>query len=312
MIINQSSFSKSNTKTLVVLVGPTATGKTRLAIQLAVFYNTSIISADSRQFFKELNIGTAAPTPEEHALAKHHFAGNLSIHEHYNVSNFEQDAILLTETLFKTHDYIILTGGSGMYVDAVCNGIDDMPDYDPEIRLRVEALLREKGINFLREELARLDPEYYNQVDKANPNRLKRALEICLQTGKTFTSFRNQKKKPRNFRVVKVGINRPREELYESISRRTEAMIEQGLVEEVKSMLPHQSLNALNTVGYKEIFEYLAGEVSLTEAIENIKTNTRRYAKRQLTWFRRDKEIRWFLPEAFDEIVGYIEGEVRE
>jgi len=306
MIINPSDTKKNLNKNLIVLVGPTAIGKTSLAIDLARYFETCILSADSRQFYKELNIGTAAPTEAERKLAKHFFAGNLSIHDNYNVSRYEDEAIKLAEELFVEKDYIVLAGGSGMYIDAVCQGIDEMPDFDKTLRNEVEAHCQEKGIEFLREKLGQLDPEYFEKVDKDNPNRMKRAIEVCMQTDRTFTSFRVKKARPRNFGIIKVGINRPREELFRNISLRTDAMIENGLVEEVKSLLPFRELNALNTVGYKEIFQFLDSEISLQQAIENIKTNTRRYAKRQLTWFKRDKEIKWFLPEHLDEIITHI------
>lgn len=293
-------------KKLIVIVGPTAIGKTRLAIDLAKHFDTHIFSADSRQFYKELKIGTAAPTMAERKMARHYFAGNLSIHDNYNVSRYENEAIKLAEELFIEKDFIVLAGGSGLYVDAICKGIDEMPDFDKTLRDQVEAEYQENGIEFLREKLAELDPEYFEKVDKDNPNRMKRAIEVCMQTGRTFTSFRVRKARPRNFGIIKVGINRPREELFRNISLRTDAMIENGLVEEVKSLLPFRELNALNTVGYKEIFQFLDGEINLNQAIGNIKTNTRRYAKRQLTWFKRYQEIRWFLPENFDEIVSHI------
>jgi len=306
MIINPSDTKNNNKKNLIVLVGPTAIGKTRLAINLARHFNTHIFSADSRQFYKELKIGTAAPTEAERSLAKHFFAGNLSIHDNYNVSRYENDALKLADKLFNDKDFIVVAGGSGMYIDALCKGIDDMPDFNPSIREEIDIQFQQKGIEFLREKLALLDPEYFEKVDKDNPNRMKRAIEVCVQTGKTFTSFRVKSPRPRSFGIIKIGINCPREELFSNISLRTDAMIENGLVEEVKGLLPFRDLNALNTVGYKEVFQFLDGDVSLRQAIENIKTNTRRYAKRQLTWFKRDKEIRWFLPESFDEIVDYI------
>ncbi len=295
-----------NLKNLIVLVGPTAIGKTKLAINLARYFDTHIFSADSRQFYKELNIGTAAPTEAERKLAKHFFAGNLSIHDNYNVSRYENEALKFADELFIDKDFIVVAGGSGMYIDALCKGIDDMPDFNLSIREEIEIQFQQKGIEFLREKLTQLDPEYFEIVDKDNPNRMKRAIEVCVQTGKTFTSFRVRSPRPRSFGIIKVGINRPREELFRNINLRTDAMIENGLLDEVKALLPFRDLNALNTVGYKEIFQFLDGDVTLQQAIENIKTNTRRYAKRQLTWFKRDKEIRWFLPENFDEIVDYI------
>ena len=291
---------------LLVLAGPTAIGKTEIAIQLAEHYNTSVLSADSRQFYKELKIGTAAPTQTEKARCPHYFAGHISMHDYYNVSLFEKDAIGLLNGLFKAQNFVIITGGSGLYIDAVCRGIDDMPEADMKIREAVDVKYREQGIVFLQNELERLDPEYFAVVDRNNPNRMKRAIEVCMATGNTFTSFRVRKNKPRDFNIIKIGLNRPRAELFDRISRRTEQMIENGLEQEVRGLLPYRNLNALNTVGYKEIFEFLDEKVTLDQAIENIKTSTRRYAKRQLTWFKRDKDIRWFMPENTEEILRYI------
>lgn len=298
-------------KTLLVLVGPTAIGKTEIAIELAKHFSTSILSADSRQFFKELKIGTAAPTEAEKARCPHYFTGHLSMHDHYNVSMYEKDALNKLDELFQEKGQVILTGGSGLYIDAVCKGIDDIPDADMKIREEVDVKYREQGIEFLQKELAHLDPEYFAMVDKNNPNRMKRAIEVCLASGKPFTSFRVSQNKARDFNIIKIGLNRPRAELFERISRRTQKMIEKGLVEEVKSLLPYRDLNALNTVGYKEIFAYLDGETCLDRAIENIKTSTRRYAKRQLTWFKRDKEIRWFLPEDSGGMIEFIENQTQ-
>ncbi len=296
----------SHEYTLLVLVGPTAIGKTEIAIELAKHFNTAILSADSRQFFKELKIGTAAPTEAEKARCTHFFAGHLSMHDYYNVSMFEKDALGLLDRLFRKTKIVILAGGSGLYIDAVCKGIDDIPDADMLIRDEVDLKYRTQGIEFLQKELARLDPEYFAIVDKNNPNRMKRAIEVCLSSGQTFTSFRKRQKKTRDFNIIKIGLNRPRTELFERISLRTHQMIDNGLVEEVTGLLPCRDLNALNTVGYKEIFEYLDEKVSLGQAIENIKTNTRRYAKRQLTWFKRDKEIRWFLPEDWEGMINFV------
>lgn len=292
--------------TLLVMAGPTAIGKTEIAIELAKHFNTAILSADSRQFFKELKIGTAAPTEAEKAQCAHFFAGHLSMHDYYNVSMFEKDALGLLDRLFKETKIVILAGGSGLYIDAVCQGIDDIPDTDMLIRDEVDMKYKTQGIEFLQKELARLDPEYFALVDKNNPNRMKRAIEVCLTSGQTFTSFRMRQKKTRDFNIIKIGLNRPRTELFERISRRTQQMIELGLVEEARGLLPYRDLNALNTVGYKEIFEYLDEKVSLGQAIENIKTNTRRYAKRQLTWFKRDKEIRWFMPEDLEGMINFV------
>jgi len=306
MTIDHSSPEPSYHKTLIVVAGPTAIGKTGVAIQLARQFNTAILSADSRQFYRELKIGTAAPTASEKALAPHYFCGHLSIRDTYNISRFENDALELLEKLFSTHDFVVMTGGSGLYIDAVCKGIDDLPGADTEIRRKVDEAFREQGIAYLQNELRRLDPDYFSRVDKSNPNRMKRAIEVCLSTGKTFSSFRIQAEKPRPFQIVKTGLNRPRHELFRSIGRRTDQMIMDGLVDEARSLLPFRHLNALNTVGYKEIFSYLDGDMTLDQAVEKIKTSTRRYARRQLTWFKKDKEIRWFMPENVEDMIRYI------
>jgi len=295
------------TNTLIVVLGPTAVGKTKTAIILAKHFDTEIISADSRQFYRELKIGTATPSPQELAAVKHHFIGHLSISDYYNVSRFETDVLRLLDKLFVNHRYVIMTGGSGLYIDAVCRGIDDLPDPEPELRDKIKNWYSEKGISFLQEKLKKLDPEYFEKVDKANPNRLMRAIEVCLSTGQTFTSLRRNTPRERDFNIIKIGLNRPREELFENIARRTDQMIQDGLVEEVKSLTAFRHTNALNTVGYREIFDFTDGKISLEQAVENIKTNTRRYAKRQLTWFKRDGGTEWFLPEQIQKIIQYIE-----
>jgi len=297
--------------TLILIIGPTAIGKTNVSIRIATHFHTSIISADSRQFYKEMKIGTAAPTSDELTAVPHFFAGHLSINDYYNVSRFETDVLSLLSKLFKTNGIVVMTGGSGLYLDAVCKGIDDLPDPDETLRNQIKASYHEKGIDYLREQLQQLDAEYYKIVDKSNPNRLMRAIEVCLTTGTTFSSLRKNKARPRNFNIIKIGLNRPRNELFESISLRTDKMIADGLVEEVKSLIHFRHLNALNTVGYKEIFEYFDGKITLEQAITNIKTNTRRYAKRQLTWFKRDESIHWFLPEEVDRIIRFIEIETQ-
>jgi tRNA dimethylallyltransferase len=297
---------------LIVLIGPTAIGKTKTAITLARHFNTQIISADSRQFYKELKIGTASPDPVELAAAKHHFIGHLSINDYYNVSRYERDVLSLLPEIFKQKKMAIMTGGSGLYIDAVCKGIDELPDPDKELRLKIKNWHTENGLEFLQNKLKELDPEYYAIVDKANPNRLKRALEVCIATGSTYTYLRKNQSKSRDFNIIKIGLNRPREELFKNIGARVDKMIEDGLVNEVKSLSGFRHHNALNTVGYKEIFEYLDDKITLERAIENIKTNTRRYAKRQLTWFKRDKEIQWFSPEEIEEINGFVESRLFE
>ena len=280
-------------KTLIVIAGPTASGKTAYAIQMAQRLDTVILSADSRQFYKEMRIGTAAPTEEELRQAKHYFVHHISIEDKYDVADYERDALSLLDELFKTHDNVILTGGSGLFIDAVCKGIDAMPDVEPDIRKKVENLLAEGGLSALQDEVQRLDPEYFSVVDQQNPRRLQRALEVCYQTGKPFSSFRSGNAAKRDFDIKKYALLWDRDQLIARIDRRVDLMMEQGLLEEAKSLYPKRHLNALNTVGYKELFAYLEGQCSLTEAIEQIKIHTRQYAKRQMTWLRRDGEYEW-------------------
>ncbi|NCA87266.1 MAG: tRNA (adenosine(37)-N6)-dimethylallyltransferase MiaA [Clostridia bacterium] len=308
MTINTDALSPP---VLITLAGPTAIGKTKTAIALAQHFDTVILSADSRQFYKELKVGTAAPTAEELAAVKHYFAGHLSIHEYYNVSRYEQEVLQLLDELFRTHRCVIMTGGSGLYLDAVCEGIDQLPEPDAALRESVNEMYRSLGLIGLQHRLQQLDPEYYEIVDRNNPNRLKRAIEVCLQTGTTYSSLRVKKVQSRLFNILKLGLNLPRAELFDNIHRRTDAMISGGLVDEVLGLLPHRHLNALNTVGYKEIFAFLDGKMTLDAAIEKIKTNTRRYAKRQLTWFQRDKAITWFQPRQIDEMIQFVEGQIR-
>jgi len=279
--------------TLIVIAGPTGIGKTALAIDVAKHFNTEIVSADSRQFYKELKIGAAFPNRKELSAVKHHFIGNLSITDEYNVSKYEQDALQTLETIFTTQTTAVLVGGSGLYLDAVCKGIDELPDPDPELRESIKTLFYENGITALQSKLKLLDPEYYNQVDRDNPKRLMRAIEVCITTGKTYTSLRLSNPKPRNFNIVKIGLFTDREVMYWRINQRTDKMIKDGLIEEAFSLLSFRNYNALNTVGYKELFNYFDKTITLEEAIDKIKINTRRYAKRQLTWFNKDKEIIW-------------------
>lgn len=285
-------------KTLIVIAGPTASGKTAFSIELAKALNTVILSADSRQFYKEMSIGTAAPTEEELAQVKHYFVHHISIEDKYDVADYERDAIQLLNELFKTHDNVILTGGSGLFIDAVCNGIDAMPDIEPEIRQKVEKLLQEGGLKALQDEVQRLDPEYFALVDQQNPRRLQRALEVCYQTGKTFTSFRSGNAVQRDFAIKKYALFWNRQALIERIDRRVDLMMEQGLLEEARSLYPKRHLNALNTVGYKELFAYFDGQCTLAEAVEQIKIHTRQYAKRQMTWLKRDKDYLWIKYDA--------------
>lgn len=295
----------SSDNTLVVITGPTAVGKTALTIELARHYHTPVINADSRQIYRELRIGTAAPSEEQLQQAKHYFVGNKSIHDYYNASMYEQDVLEILKE--EPSDTNILSGGSMMYIDAVCNGIDDIPTVREDIREEMKRRYEEEGLEALCEDLRRLDPEHYAIVDRQNYRRVIHALEICYQTGRTYTSFRTQSKKERPFRIVKIGLNRDRDELYNRINARVDAMMEQGLLHEAESLYDQRQLNALNTVGYKEMFDYMDGRWSLDEAVERMKGNTRRYARKQLTWFKRDEEVRWFHPDQIDEILKYIE-----
>jgi tRNA dimethylallyltransferase len=293
-------------KYLVVIAGPTAVGKTDIAIKLAKEWNTEIISADSRQFYNEMSIGTAKPDPLQLTEVKHHFVGHLSIHDYYNVSRFENDALQVLNTLFGQHKIVFMVGGSGLYIDAVCRGIDDFPDPEPEYRNYLKGVYQDEGIAKLQKMLLELDPEYFATVDINNPNRLLRALEVCQVTGKKFSEQRLNSSKKRDFEIIKIGLNLLRPDLFNRIELRVDQMIEKGLVDEVRSLLPYRHLNALNTVGYKEIFEYLDSKITLQQAIVNIKTSTRRYAKRQLTWFNRTNEYKWFEPSQLNEITNYL------
>lgn len=292
--------------TLIVIKGPTAVGKTELCMDIAKHYGIPIINADSRQIYRELRIGTATPSTEQLQAVKHYFVGSIGIDDYYNASMYEQDVLRLLETLFKDSPLQLLAGGSMMYIDAVCNGIDDIPTIRDDIRETMKRRYEEEGLDRLCEELRRLDPEHYEIVDKKNYRRVIHALEICYQTGKTYTSFRTQEKKQRPFRIVKIGLNRDREELYQRINQRVDQMMEDGLLEEVRSLYDKRGNNALNTVGYKELFAYLDGQWSLDEAVERLKGNTRRYARKQLTWFKRDEDTRWFHPQQKNEILKYI------
>ncbi len=288
------------TKTLIVIVGPTAVGKTAAAIELAQQLNTEIISADSRQFYREMSIGTAKPSLEELAAVKHHFINSHSIEDAFSVGDFEKECLQVLGSLFKTHDKVILTGGSGLFIKAITDGFDELPTADITIRNKLNDYLAEKGIHFLQEQLKIVDPDYYTQVDLNNPQRLIRALEVYEATGKPFSSFRKSVINKRPFRIIKIGLNLPREELYERINQRVDIMVQQCLVDEVKSLLPYRHLNALNTVGYSELFDYFDSKTDLNTAIDLIKQNTRRFAKRQLTWFRKDIEIKWLTPDALN------------
>jgi len=293
-------------KTLIVITGPTAVGKTDLCMEIAGRFDIPIINADSRQLFRELRIGTASPTPEQLAKVRHYFVGTLNIGDYYSASMYEQDVMTLLGQLFKTSDYALLSGGSMMYIDAVCNGIDDIPTVDEKTRTLMKRRLAEEGLEKLVEELRRIDPEHYEVVDRQNPRRVVHALEICHMTGQTYTSFRKAEKKQRPFEIIKIGLNREREELYNRINSRVDSMMEQGLLKEAEEMLPYRQANALNTVGYKELFSYFDGIWELDEAVERIKGNTRRYARKQLTWFKRDQQMKWFHPDEQEQIMKYI------
>lgn len=297
----------SKLKTLLVLIGPTGVGKTELSLRLAERFQTDIISSDSRQLYADLKIGTAAPTPEQLARVPHHFVGTLQLTDYYSAAQYETEVMKLLSILFQEKDIVILTGGSMMYVDAVCKGIDDIPTVDEETRTLMKQRYEEEGLDNLCAELKLLDPEYYKIVDLKNPKRVVHALEICYMTGRTYTSFRTRSAKERPFNILKIGLTRNREELYERINRRVDMMIEDGLLKEAKVVYPYKHLNSLNTVGYKEIFNYLDGEWDLSFAIEKIKQNSRIYSRKQMTWFKRDEEIVWFHPEQEKEILNYIE-----
>ncbi|WP_047415461.1 tRNA (adenosine(37)-N6)-dimethylallyltransferase MiaA [Cellulophaga sp. Hel_I_12] len=300
-------------KTLISVVGPTAIGKTKLAIDLAVKYNTAIISADSRQFFKEMKIGTAVPTSSELAAAQHYFIQHKSVLDAYSVGDFEREAVVLIEKLFLKHQILVLVGGSGLYVNAVTKGLDNFPEVAPDIRASLNQKLATEGISTLQELLKKEDPSYFEKVDLQNPHRLIRALEICLGTGKPYSSFLAQTKSKRNFNVITVGIEADRELIYDRINQRVDMMLANGLLEEVKSLLPYKDLNALQTVGYKELFKYFEAEWELDFAISEIKKNTRRFAKRQLTWFKKSKNTIWVKHnENLDEILKKIDHHTNE
>lgn len=298
-------------KTLIIVAGPTAVGKTEMAIRLANYFSTEIISADSRQFYKDLKIGTAAPTEDELKSAKHHFIGNLTLENYYNVSIYEQQAIMVVEEIFQKSDFAIVVGGSGLYIDALCNGIDDLPDADENLREEIKRKYSENGLEYLQKEVEKIDPVYYAICDTKNPKRLMRALEVCVATGKPYSSLRKNNKVIRNFEIIKLCLFTEREILNERINNRVDKMIESGLLDEAKKMHPFKHLNSLNTVGYKELFKYFEDEISLEQAITDIKTNSRRYAKRQVTWFKKDPEFLWVKPE-FEEILNCIKEKLAE
>lgn len=294
-------------KTLIVLLGPTATGKTDISIDIAQHFNCDIISADSRQFFREMKIGTAKPTDYQLAQVKHHFVGFLSIKDYYSSNHYEKDVLDLLSHLFRKDNIALLSGGSAMYIDSVCHGIDDIPDTDPGIREKFNKKYKEEGIEGLRIMLKVLDPEYYSIVDLKNYKRIIRALEICETTGSPYSAFLKKQKKERDFNIIKIGLQRPREELYNRINRRVDEMIAKGLENEAASLYGFRELNALNSVGYKEFFDYFGGRITKEKAIELIKRNTRRFAKRQITWWARDKDISWFQADDTKGIIEFLD-----
>ena len=297
---------KALNKILISIVGPTAIGKTALSITLAKHFSTEIISADSRQFFKEMSIGTAKPSPEELAQVKHHFVNSHSIKNLFSTGDFEIQALNKLEDIFKRHDNAIMVGGSGLYINAVCNGLDELPDTDLNIRAHLNQQFEHEGIDAIKKQLEQLDPEYYSRVDQANPQRMIRGLEFFLSTGSKLSSYQTNSKKNRPFHVITIGLNTDRALLYKQINHRVDLMMQAGLLEEVKTLAPYRNLNALKTVGYSEIFEYLDDKNTLEEAVDKIKQNTRRFAKRQLTWFRKDENTKWFEPHQTTEIIDYL------
>ena len=306
MISMNLKSMKKNNKKIILIVGPTAIGKTKLSIELANALNTEIISCDSRQFYKELKIGSAPPNAKERAAAKHHFIHHLSVTEDYNAGEFEINAIAKIKELHKTKDTIIAVGGSGLYIDAICKGFDKMPEIPDQIRIKLNLKLKEKGLMWLQNEVKKVDPNFYTICDQQNPQRLLRALEIFIATSKTFSSYKSATPKERPFEIIKIGLTTEREILYKRINTRVDKMLENGLLEEVESLIPFQQKNALQTVGYNEIFAFYKNECTLEKAVENIKQNTRRFAKRQLTWFRKDKNIIWFEPNQISKIKTFI------
>ncbi len=297
-------------KILIVLLGPTGVGKTDISIDLAKYFGCEIISADSRQFYNEMKIATAVPTEDQLALVKHHFIRFLSVKDYYSASLFERDAVKILIDIFLRKEIAIMTGGSGMYIDVVCDGIDDIPDVDPAIREKYLKKYKEEGVEGLRIALKLLDPEHYEKVDLRNSKRIIRALEISESTSRPYSSFLLKQKRKRDFKVIKIGLERPREELYERINRRVDKMIDNGLESEARGLYELRHFNALNSVGYKEFFDFFEGKITREKAIELIKRNTRRYAKRQMTWWAKDKEIAWFKPDQVTEIISFIQNNI--
>ncbi len=304
---NNNQSHEATRTCLAVITGPTGVGKTRICTELAELFDVPVISADSRQMYREMKTGTAVPSPEELNRVRHYFIGNLSIHDYYNASMFEAESIALLEKIFRSKNLVFMAGGSGLYIDAVCRGIDDLPAVDPDLRNDLAAKYQRLGIGWLRQMLKKLDPDHYQVVDLKNPNRMLKAVEISIMTGKPYSASLGGKKKKRNFGIIKIGLELERKELYERINRRVDEMIEKGLIAEAEGLYPFRHLNALNTVGYKELFEYFSGNVSLEKAIELIKRNSRHYAKRQMTWLAKDPEVKWHHPDDRKGIIDFIE-----
>ena len=294
-------------KRLIVIVGPTGSGKTDLSIRLALHYRAPILSTDSRQVYRSMPIGTAQPTDEQLNTVEHHFIASHDIEDKLSCGEYEVQALACLEKLFAQHDDVVAVGGSGLYVRALCEGMDELPQADEALRRELERRLADEGIGALAAQLRELDPRYYEEVDRSNPARVMRALEVCLQTGRPYSAQRTGVRRERPFRIIKIGVNLPREVLYDRINRRVDAMVAEGLEAEARRLYPHRELNALQTVGYREFFDCFDGRVTRDEAVELIKRNTRRYAKRQLTWFRRDPGIRWFAPTDDEEMIRYID-----
>jgi len=298
-------------KTLIVLLGPTGVGKTDLSIRIARHFNTEITSSDSRQVYREMRIGTAVPEKEQLEAVKHHFIHSHSIHDYFSSWECEQKTLALLNEKFKEKDQMLMVGGSMMYIDAVCNGIDLIPTISPELRKEVCDRYEKNGLEAMQAELKELDPVFYDQVDLQNAKRVIHAVEVCLMSGKPYSSLRTNKTKERNFNIIKIGLNRDRSELYDRINQRVDMMIADGQIEEARDLFEFKDLNSLNTVGYKELFEHFKDNISLDKAIELIKRNSRHYAKRQLSWFRRDEKIKWFHPDQEDEIIAYLDEQIK-
>ena len=307
-----TAMTTSTNRRLIVVVGPTASGKTDLSIALARHYNAPILSTDSRQVYKGLPIGTAYPSEEQLQSVEHHFIAERELTEDFNCGQYEKEALERLDRLFKSVDTVVAVGGSGLYIRALCEGMDNLPEADATLREQLATRLKEEGVESLAEQLQELDPEYYQVVDRSNPARVMRALEVCLSSGQKYSDLRKGERKERDFQIVKIGVDMPREQLYDRVNRRVDMMIEAGLEAEARSVLNYRHYNSLHTVGYSEMFDYFDGKTSLDEAIELIKRNTRHYAKRQMTWFRRDEQIAWFTPTDYQQIIKYIDSQFGE